>query len=190
MGQGLWRHLTAKLAYPLLLGLLLVNSLILRKAQVDYSLSILRKMVPYFIVGILLYLVLLPWGGYRSYRPEIVRRDTLLPVLISILLWVGWTSLLVVRILAARRRKGYIAALVTILLIFTLADGPNAQLNQCERQGLRFLTKATESPATLPVDCPVLAWAPYEEASHSKWNAYFLYQLGITKGVILYRNPE
>jgi hypothetical protein len=141
-------------------------------------------------VGILLYLVLLPWGGYRSYRPEIVRRDTLLPVLLSLLLWLSWTSLLVVRTLKAERRKGYLTVLVSILLVFTLAYGPNAHLNQCERQGLRFLAKAIESPVTLPSACPVLAWSPYDAASHSKWNARFLYQLGITKGVILYRNPE
>lgn len=190
MGQGLWRHFTAKLAYPLLLGLLLLNALILRSAPTNYHLQLLRRMAPYFMAGILLYLLLLPWGGYRPYRPEIVRRDTLLPVLLCLLLWLGWGSFLAARVLAARRKIWYLATLTGILIIFTLADGPNADLNNCERKGLQFLAKAESSPVTLPVDCPVLAWRPYAQVSHSKWNAYFLTQLGITQRPILYKNPD
>lgn len=190
MVQGFWHHFSNKLAYPLLLGLLLTNYIILRKKPADYSLSILRKIAPWFLVGIALYLVLLPLGGYRPYRPEIVRRDTLLPVLLSLLLWLAWTSLIAVRQLRGDSRKGYLAILISLLFVFTIADGPNAELNSCERKGLEFLAQATESPTTLPVDCPVLAWAPYGEASHSKWNAYFLYQLGITRRIVLYQNRE
>ncbi|HKK77168.1 MAG TPA: hypothetical protein VJ953_18960 [Saprospiraceae bacterium] len=190
MVQGFWRHFTAKLAYPLLIAFLVLNTLILRSRPMDYSLSILKKIAPYFVVGILLYLILLPLGGYRLYRPEIVRRDTLLPVLISLLLWLGWTSILVARVLKAGRRSLYLSVFIGMLLAFTLADGPNAGKNRCERRGLRLLAEAKESPYTLPLDCPVLAWAPYDEASHSKWNAYFLYQLGITEQIILYQNQE
>jgi hypothetical protein len=188
--RGLWHHFKAKLAYPLLLLALVGNALILKYSKPHYSWSCLRPALPYFVAGVILYLCLLPLGGYRDYRPDILRRDTLLPVLLMLLLWLGWTSVSVAKVLPGIKRRAYLAALIAICVIFTLADGPNARLNACERRGLAQLSKATESPVQLSVECPVLAWNPYEDPKHSQWNAVFLQQLGITERVILYKNAN
>ena len=185
---GLWHHLQAKLAYPLLLIALIGNAVILRFSKKQYSWGWLRPALPYFVAGVTLYVLLLPLGGYRDYRPDIVRRDTLLPVLLVLLLWLGWTTVGVAKLLQAKRRQAYLGALVLLGLIFTLADGPNADLNTCERQGLEQLAQAKESPLLLSVGCPVMAWHPYDDPGHSKWNAYFLRQLNITDQAVLYAN--
>lgn len=188
MPHGFWHHLKAKLAYPLLILTLLANAFILKRSGEHYSEHWLRLALPYFIAGVLLYLILLPLGGYRDYRPDIVRRDTLLPVLLALLMWLGWSSVAIAKLLQGKKRIVYITFLVLIGLTFTLADGPNASLNDCERQGLETLSKAKTSPVVLSGDCPVLAWQVYNDPASSRWNAYFLRQLGITDQVILYSN--
>ncbi|MEL7163709.1 MAG: hypothetical protein AAFN92_23320, partial [Bacteroidota bacterium] len=67
---GLLRQFTTKLAFPLLFLALTINLFLLRRAP----------LFRYLLLFAVLYVLLLPLGGYREYRPGIVRYDTILPL--------------------------------------------------------------------------------------------------------------
>jgi len=180
LAQGLWQMMTEKLGLPVLVGSTLALYLIARQTEGSQA---LRRIFVLVVVMIILYLLLLPLGGYRPYRPLILRRDTFLPVTLALIFLYARTALF---LLAHRRSWKLIAGLTGVGLFFTLADGPGLGRNHCEQKALNQLTNATASPLQLPADCTVLSWQLIRRPEDSEYQARMLQRWRITKEKIRY----
>jgi len=94
---GIYYLLTQKLGFPILLLILAINSLIIRyKINTPEGKTIL-KLFKWIGLFALIYILFLPFGGYRDYRPNILRYDTILPITISLVFIFAKTTIFILR---------------------------------------------------------------------------------------------
>lgn len=183
--EGILLLMTGKLAWPSIIAWLIINSIILYRLKGDSTKSMRSDFIWVFVFFIL-YVLLLPLGGYRSYRPLVIRYDTILPVTMACLYLLGRSSLLIIETLSSSKRMVYISFIITVLLIFTNADRKIPTHNSCEMNALRTLAEAKESPVYLSNKCTVISWQNFSDPDSSIYNARLIRKWGITENEILY----
>ncbi len=107
------------------------------------------------------YLFLLPLGGYRSYRPYIVRYDTFLPITFFIAFFLVSTSIFIFTKLDKVFLKiAYGLTLILFIGIFTAMDiNPEKSVNACQKKSLYFLHQHKDTVLTIPRECPLGTWS-------------------------------
>ncbi|NJB84661.1 hypothetical protein GGR26_000406 [Lewinella marina] len=186
--RGVFLQFTRKLAWPVLFFSLGIIYVLLGRGGDGARRT--RQLFPWVGLFCLLYLLLLPLGGYRSYREFILRYDTILPVtLAAILVYAAGIH----RLLADGKdsRRWWLLGLpLGVGLIFTLADRPDFQLQRCEEAALRTLAASTRDTVALPADCPVLSWETFTDPAWSEQNARLLRAWGIVDRPLLYHHSR
>ncbi|WP_133271616.1 hypothetical protein [Hymenobacter radiodurans] len=186
--QGVFRQLTGKLGFPLLVLIGLVNAQLIRRFLPPSAAS-QRWLRIFQLLGLftLLYILLLPLGGYRNYRPLILRRDSILPIILGLMYFYSASTYYLLLHLEGRPRRWYIGGVVLFAAIFMNADKLRmTNNNQCERAGLQQLAQSTEPIVHLDSDCTVMAWEKITDPLQSDNNAQLLEFWGVTKGKKLY----
>jgi hypothetical protein len=185
--MGLFYQLTGKLGIPLLLLLVILNTVLLRRQAATPERRRLVTIVKWLGFFALIYLLLLPLGGYRVYRPDIIRRDTFLPVILGLVFAYGLTSLYLLRTLPRPQAGRYGFGIAVFVVFMTLADKPVKGDNACEKASLRQLADSTEPIVRLEnAECKVMSWFPITDPAESDPNAQMLQYWGITKEKHLY----
>lgn len=188
--EGIFNQISLRLGLPLLLGLVAINAVFLKKQKSEDATRIL-KILKWLALFCLLFILLLPLGGYREYRPNIIRRDTILPVLLCLMFCFCLTTSFLLKNLPQKFRKWYAAVIVLVLAIYTAAD-INPKIftqNQCERDALKQIAASSDKVVKLDADCTVLAWHKITAPEASEWNAHLLQIWGVTEEVKLYFQP-
>lgn len=173
---------------PLLLAAVFINAQLIRRL-VAPSTERQRVLRIFNWLGLfaLLYLLLLPLGGYRSYRPLIVRRDSILPIILGLMFFYGLSSYFLLHQLPALYRRRYIIGLAVFSCFYLVTDTLFLKDNNlCERQGLERLAQATEPIVRVSAECPVMSWWKINRPEYSETNAQLLEYWGVTKGRKLY----
>lgn len=165
--EGIVHQFTNKLGPVLLVVMTGLNAVILWKLPLSKEERTIRLIAKWILVFTIIYLLLLPLGGYRTYRPLIVRRDTLLPVLLLLFFFWGISASCILAYLKGKARKIYIIFTVAVLALFQLADEPQYKANQCERKALESLERSNEKAVAITDACKVLAWDNIETAGQS-----------------------
>lgn len=169
---GVYYMLTQKLGYPLLLIMIGINIYILKKnALADKHLFVILRWIGLFT---LLYLLLLPMGGFREYRPYILRKDTFLPVALLLIFFFSWSAFWILRQLQFKYKRYYIAVLLLFLAIFTITDKPDTAQYHCQRNLLMQLSESKEQEVPLPADCTILSWELIHTPEASKEQSQLL----------------
>jgi hypothetical protein len=119
------------LSLPLLLSAIFLNGIIIRKWFNSGNGKRILQLYKWVGIFAVLYILLLPFGGYRIYRPYIIRYDTVIPVTIALLFIYGLSTLFLMKSLASKTRYVYISGVIVFLLIFKIADKPAD--NSCEK---------------------------------------------------------
>lgn len=153
---GILKMLTNKPGLSLLILGVLLQFGLLRRLRAIARAQCIKPEVSYLLAFILLYLLLIPLGGYRDYRPDIVRRDTLQPVLLILFYLWGKSSLLLIR--AAEKKVWALLPTFGLLLLFTLADLTDVRQPSCEAKTLRAMAQSTADTITISPECRVLTW--------------------------------
>lgn len=104
-----------------------------------------------FLLFTIAFIVLLPLGGYRDYRPYIIRRDSIQPVLIGIMILYGLGALHVLQNLPPKGRRAFAILPLLIAVYFTWMDDPGKGNNLDERDALHRIALA---PATIVKTTP------------------------------------
>lgn len=121
------------------------------------------------LVGLfcLAYLVLLPWGGYRDYRPDVLRNDTLSPIILIFIFSFSFLQVVAFQSLS-KQKTLYTCVLIIWGLAFTLHDRPRYSLNSCEKENLLLIQNSEELLVKLPNDCRTMSWGPLKTPWQSK----------------------
>ncbi len=120
-----------------------------------------------------IYLLLLPFGGYRSYRVNIIRADTFMPVALALFYFYGLSTLFLLTQISAYK-KYYVVAVVLFILAFTNADRPVFEPYYCERRALEKLASAPERTVKFSEGCSVMSWEQFVNPEDSRLNSLLL----------------
>ncbi len=155
MGKGLLKHLTTKLAFPLLLGFCILNTFLLSKFQ-DKEAAFKCRLFKWIAVLSMIYILLLPFGGYREYRPLIISYDTMMPISIALIFCFASSSRYLLLAYQNRAKRFFLAGVSFVLIYFMIADRPNFGKHDCEKEMLSLISQATTQEVKIPRHCSVL----------------------------------
>ncbi|MEL6673244.1 MAG: hypothetical protein AAFR61_13665 [Bacteroidota bacterium] len=184
--EGLVNLLFQKLGFPILILMLLINHQLFYRFGAAERQKKFVRLSRLAMLFILLYLLLLPLGGFRIYRPLVVRYDTFLPVTLVLIGLFGAMSHALWHSLSAKQFRWYVPPLLVVAAIFTLADPPGLERNACERAALERLAQSKAKVVPLPEACPVIAWETVGDATLSDGPAWLIHRWGITEQKILF----
>lgn len=159
---------------------ILINLLVLKWQKVSLD----PKMKTFYIFLFsfsILYLLLLPLGGYRHYRPQIIRMDVILPVTLNIIfIYISTAYYLIKKIKHPLFKTISWGLPLSAIIYFSVVDQPNLKHSQCERQALELLSKTQERNIIVP-NCSVLSWHPIKDKKQSGYQAAMLYRWNVTE---------
>ena len=176
---GVFNLLTQKLAFPLLVAMLILNIWLLRKNNIRRTEMVL--LLKYLTLFTIIYLLLLPLGGMREYRPNILRKDTFLPVILCMVFFYGYSTFYILKNRRIPFWRGYLAGVVLFSLIFTYADEPDFYHDDCEREQLQQLSRSAENQVQLSEDCTVFSWYPVRDSSQTRAHSILFDYWNITE---------
>ncbi len=135
------------------------------------------------LIFMAIYLLLLPLGGYRSYRPYIVRRDTFIPVLLLLLALFSFLSYKNWTILNSYFKLIHTVWISYILIFFTINDKDIIRQNDCEIRSLIKISESNAPVVELDEDCTVMGWVLVDNPVYSNYNMMLLYHYGIINNI-------
>lgn len=133
------------------------------------------------VVCSLIYILLLPFGGVRSYRLNLIRFDTMMPVTLSLLIVFGLSSYFILNNLKSRFNFIYCFGLILFLMIYIYKDKPTIGNNKCERESLYVISESKDSVVLIQSKCNVMSWTKITDYKNSDLNSELLQYWGITK---------
>ena len=186
--QGVFKTLTTHLGFGLLSAATALNLLLLQKSTSGPGFTTAVSMGRWLLAFGVLYLLLLPLGGYRPARPLIVRYDTIMPVTLCLFAFVGYTSYEVARGATARRLRWYLPLMALFGLAFANADRPSFDRNVGQRRLVSELQTAAPGDTLVLDDAATLMrWTPVREAAASTPSVTVLRRWGVVEGAVWYR---
>lgn len=183
---GIYYQITQSLGVPLLLLMIIANVILIRKYLKTAQGIKITNSLKWIGLFALIYLLLLPLGGYRPYRPNILRYDTFIPITIALLYFYGKSTLFIVNNLGHKRRNYYGLFLLVIFGIYMNADRMETEEYQSERQCLEILAKSPNDITKLPATFNVMSWEPLPTPERTEGNAIMLMRWNITDRKKLY----
>ena len=185
---GIVFQLIHSLGFPLMLVAIGVNIFLIKKNETLKGRLLIRT-IKWIGVFSLLYILLLPLGGYRPYRPDIIRYDTIMPITIALIYFFAASSYYLINNLRLSRLK-YLTGLTICLLIYSGADFKGLGRNKCERAALQKISDSKEMIVHLPGNCKVISWETISDYKLSEQKAELLYFWGITDKKKLFFNDS
>ena len=186
--QGIYYQFTSKIGFPILFVILILNTIIInKKIKSDEGKKIL-KVFKWIGLFALVYILLLPLGGFREYRPNVLRYDTIMPITLSLIFVFGTSTLYILKKITAKQKLWYIPIIVAVLLTFTIADEPNFKKNSCEKQALKEIAESKKNIVKVNCACSILEWHTIQKPEQSEMNSQLLLKWNITREKKLYYN--
>jgi hypothetical protein len=178
--EGLYKMFLTKPGPALLLGTIIVNSwLVYRYADYHFRKWYFRVLIIFGIVA-LVYTLLLPLGGYRHYRPLIIRRDTYTPVLLGLFWLYGLSSLQLLKTYKTKILQFTYPILIgTVTVIFLEHDKAGIKNNNCEQYAINKIKESSKDTVKLGVNCSVLSWGSFHNPARSRLKSEALQIMGV-----------
>lgn len=186
---GLYNLITKHLGFPILLIMIIINIIVVNKSKSEEGIKIL-KLTKWIGVFAILYILLLPLGGYRIYRPNIIRYDTIMPLTLAFIFVFGISAFYLIKNINRKYKKVYISGLVLFSLLFTNADRLETENYECERQAIETIATSPEKIVPLDCDCPVMDWQKMHDYNLSELNAELFNYWNITNEKKLYYHTD
>ncbi len=186
---GIFSQIFHSLGFPLMLFVIGGNAYLINKSNSPEGKKLI-KILLWIGIFALLYILLLPFGGYRPYRPGIIRYDTFMPVTIALIYFFAASAYFLVHYLKGSRKKRYIAGIVLILLVYTFSDTDGIGENTCERNAFEKMAIANDSVVAIPKDCYIMSWENTFDYKLSESRAELIHFWGITKEKKLFYNKQ
>lgn len=188
--EGLFYLLSEKLGFPLLLLMLIINIIVIGKNYQSEDGKKILNLLKWIGLFSILYMILLPLGGHRSYRNFVIRYDTFMPVTIGLVFSYGITTFYLIKNIAKKYKLVYLFGVVIFFLIFTNADRFDKTDYECERQALETIAQSPDLIVPLAYDCPVMEWNKLLQYHESERNAVLFQYWNITSEKKLYYHVD
>ncbi|NND34218.1 MAG: hypothetical protein HKN76_16645 [Saprospiraceae bacterium] len=191
MPFGLYELVSTKLGLPILILAIILNLLFIRRHFLGRGGSQILSTAKWIMLFSTIYLMLLPLGGYRVYRPNLIRYDTILPIVICMIFLYGISTYFLVKKRELKFRRSYFAWVMAVTLIFTNADQLNTTQFVCERDALKSLEMSEEKIVRLTNPCPIMEFRLVADPYHSDLKAGLLRRWNIIdRDLLFYQDVE
>lgn len=178
---GLYNLLTQKIGLPLLLLMIFANLIVIKKMFYSDEGKTILKLSKWIGIFSLLYVCLIPLGGFRIYRPNILRYDTIIPITIALIFLYGLSTYFLLNRFYQNKKWIYAVITFAFLLIYVNADKLKDTDYVCERKALTEISLSDKDSILLTDNCSVLAWEKTNTYQKSELNAQLLLYWNITK---------
>ena len=132
----------------------------------------------------LIYMLLLPFGGYRPYRPYLIRYDVMIAVSFLYIFYLVYSTLFLLEHIAEERVKiPYLIGCLVFMVLFTLIDRLPKWDNDQEIAAIRKIQESPEVPVVLTEPATVVSWVPAYSVEESRNASEVLYIWHITDTV-------
>lgn len=159
LAKGLFRIVSLEKAWPVLLGLLSINTALLIKKSV-LPVKKIKAIYSFVLTFCVAYILLLPLGGYRVYREYIIRYDTFIPVSLMMLFLILYTTYHLLQGLNGKLYLGYTVVFLIVISLFTMADSDmETTANYCQQGALYEIIKSDEAQIPIEFKCNLLTWS-------------------------------
>jgi len=186
---GIYREFAYNLGIALLFITIIINVIIIkRKFLIKEGQKIVKS---FYWIGIftIIYILLLPLGGYRPYRPYILRYDTFLPVTISFIYIYGISTFFLLQNIKIQKNI-YVSYIIAVLMVYTIVDKSNFDDNKCQKLALQEIANSNNKNIVIKHDCTVMTWEKIYDYNLSLLNAELLKYWNITNEKKLYINKK
>lgn len=153
LGKGLWYIFTHHFAWILIISGAIAQEYCFRRQK----LPIYQQWVYLIVFLCLIYIVLIPFGGYRPYRPYYIRYDTLMPVTIAMIWLLVYRHIIIQKFNTNKWYSIYAALFITTFLIFQLVGKEN-MTNALESKTLISIAQTTSPDIQISRDSELLSW--------------------------------
>ncbi|MBC7448035.1 MAG: hypothetical protein H7330_08255 [Hymenobacteraceae bacterium] len=169
---GLWL-----LALVLVINAALLRWQVATTREQQWLLTCLRWLSVFAVV----YIALTPLGGFRAYRPHILRCDLMAPITLAMMALYAGSAQHLIRHLPGRFRGAYIGGVVLLAGVYWGVDLGTDSRDQyfCERRNLKRIAQSTEPIVKLSRDCNVMSWQ-IDNTYSAEIGAQMLYYWGVT----------
>lgn len=159
LAKGLFIICFTKAAIPIMAGIFLLNWKLIAKYNLPEKEFLANQLKLIFFFSFI-YILLLPLGGYRSYRPYIIRYDTFLPItLLGIYVLVYTTITNIINIGLKKRIHYYFIVPIFIMVVFTIADKKlEYDDNACQKNEFYSMYTSSDTVLFTTRQCNILTW--------------------------------
>ncbi|MBL4624172.1 MAG: hypothetical protein JKY42_03395 [Flavobacteriales bacterium] len=123
---GIYHQITHEWGISILLAVILINLIIIKKTLATGLNKRITTIGLWLLAFGAFYILLLPLGGYRPYRPNIVRNDTFIPITICLIYFFAITSFVIQKNLP--QYKAIYALFLISICVFHLPRSINNDL--------------------------------------------------------------
>lgn len=183
---GIGKFVASHIALPWLLIFILLNGILFKFFKIENLTNGILQLFKWVLICCLIYLFLLPLGGYRSYRPYIIRFDTFMPVTIALLWLFGISTIVLIEHIKTRKKYFYYFVVTYTLIWFTQTDKLADSAYDCEKKMLNEIAQSEENIVKLSDNCCVVSWQPYYDYRQSENSALLLMKWNIITEKKLY----
>ncbi len=176
----------------LCLIILLISAYITLGKNEHPSVVRFRRLFFWSVMFAAIYIILLPLGGYKPYRPYTLRYDSILPITLILIMLFIHSVILIKRHIPLQKLKNSFLLLVGLFLgLMFYLDKPEFWRNDVERAALEEIADSTEDTVEL-VDYPhtIMSWTLMESAEDSHGAAELLHKWKVTDRKRLYYQAE
>jgi len=179
--KGIYNQFISPPGFQILFITILMNIILINQKFKTNKGGKILNIFKWIVVFSIFYVLLLPLGGYRDYRPNILRYDTIMPITLSLLAIFGVSTLFLIKNMSNKQKTWYLPIVATVLFIFTFTDKAEFDKNNCERSALNQIANSKETVVVLEHDCSVVEWKKIYSPEKSELNAQLLSIWRITK---------
>jgi hypothetical protein len=169
----------------------LFNSVIIRLFFYEKFGKTIITIFVLFLLFISIYILLLPIGGYRDYRPYILRYDTLMPLTIGLVLFFAFSVVFIIKNSINYKSKFIFLFIVFYYLIdLHKKDLIDFQSNTCQIEALEELANSNDTKVELFAECEVLSWGEVNKYEDSYYIGKLLYYWNITQHELIFVHSQ
>jgi len=172
--KGILSIVTEKIGFPILLIVIGINIFLLRRNIQNNEIKKTLRIFRWIGLFALFYILLLPLGGYKEYRPYILRYDTIMPITIGLIFIYAMSSFQLIKHLNGKSKYLYLALTFVFTFVFTNADKLELNKNACEKLALEKISKSNDKVVLIENDCTVLSWDKITDPTKSALNGKLL----------------
>ena len=174
---GIYSQITHSFGFPFMLSIIGINLFIIQKKYKTNEAEKIIRIIKWIGLFSAIYLLLLPLGGYRPYRSNIVRYDTFMPINICLFFILGATTYFLYGKMKSKKYWGFI---ILSMLVFTFSDISKLDENKCEIQSLKEISNSSEKVVELSSDCNIMSWSRMTDYKDSELKSELLLIWNIT----------
>jgi hypothetical protein len=171
--KGLHRMYTSQLAFYFIAIPILINGILINKYDKE-KLKEFKTYLKWAGIFTLLYILLIPLGGFRRYRPLMLRHDIMIPVSIILFYLYAWTTYVLLKNLPKKTKYYFISMIGIVALFFTYSDEPQFNKNKCQKETIKEIVNSEEDIIHLKNKCDILNWGEIKYPESSQYSSRLL----------------